>query len=116
MKGAGTSLSVFCCLACLVFANCFGELVGAGRIASTTDTGQEGFDFVDILSFNEACDALQVAAATADKTNVVHFVVFVNVEEDLSGAGAFCGVCEHSFLPHFNVLMWLQIYFATLFL
>ena len=80
---------------CFVFGNRFGKLVGARGVALATDTRKQRLDIVDILTLDKTSDALQVAAATADKPNVVHFIVCVNVEKNLSGTSPSCGISKH---------------------
>ena len=84
----------------LIFCDGFGKLIGAGSIPPATNPSKQRFDFVDVFVFNKARNALQVAAATADKTDVVHFVVCVNVKQNLSGASAHGGISEHNVEPH----------------
>ena len=73
-------ISLILRFACLVLSDSFGKLVGARSVVSATNAKQQRCNFVDIFSFNETGDALQITAATADKTNVVHFIFAVNVE------------------------------------
>ena len=65
---------------CLVFFDGFGKLIGAGRVAFATDACKKSRHFVDIFAFHKPRNTLQIAAATADKANVMHFVVRVHVE------------------------------------
>lgn len=81
--------------ACFILRDRFGELIGAGGVVSATDSNEGILYFVDVLALNELCNALQVTAATADKTDVVHFVVCVNVEKNLSGTSASGRISEH---------------------
>jgi hypothetical protein len=88
-------------------------LVGARGVAFATDSCQKSFNFVNVLAFDKTGNALQIAAAAADKTDAVQFVVFVNVEKDLSRTGAFRRISEHSYIPRF-LLFRLYIYVVIL--
>lgn len=63
-----------------VFFDGFGELIGAGSVVAATNPRKQGFHFVDIFAFHKARDSLQIAAATADETYVMQFVVLGYVE------------------------------------
>ena len=76
----GRGLVCACVFLGFVFAYGFGKLVGARRVAFATDSRQKILDRVDILTLHTSGYALQIAAATADKPNVMHFVVRVHVK------------------------------------
>ncbi len=67
-------------LCVLIVGNRFRELIGARGCALAFDAAKQGFDFVKRFTLDKPRDALQVAATTADKTNVVQTVFRVNVE------------------------------------
>lgn len=82
-------------LARFIFGDGFGKLVGTGSVVSTTNPCEQRFDFVNVFSIHKARDALQIAAATADEAYVTHFIVCVNVKQNLSGTSAFRRISEH---------------------
>ena len=55
-------------------------VIGAGSVVAATNPREQGFHFVDIFAFHKARDSLQIAAATADETYVMQFVVLGYVE------------------------------------
>lgn len=72
------------------------ELVGAGSVVPAFDAFERCLDFFECFSLDEAGYALQISAATADKFHVVDLILFIDVEDDLTGASTFCIVSEHS--------------------
>ena len=89
------SFILFVCVRSLVASDSLGKLIGAGRAAFAFYAFQKAFDFVEGFAFDKTGNALQVAAATADKANAMKKSVFVNVEKNLSGTSAFGGISEH---------------------
>ena len=75
-------------LGVLCFLQSLGQLIGAGgRTAAAADAFHPGDDIVHILAFAQSADALQVAVAAADETQVMYFAVH-DFEDNLTGAGA----------------------------
>ena len=87
---------LFVCVRSLVASNRFGKLIGTRRAALAFYAFQKTFDFVKSLAFDKTGNALQVAAATADKTNVVKSFFRINVKKNLSGTSADRGVSKHN--------------------
>ena len=75
------------------------ELVGAGGVLAAADPLQKGYDFVGRLAFHEPCDALQVAAASADELHVMDLVLGIDIENDLFGACPSGPISNHIFPP-----------------
>lgn len=90
------SFILFVCVRSLVASDSLGKLIGAGRAAFAFYAFQKAFDFVEGFAFDKTGNALQVAAATADKTNVVKSIFRINVEKNLSGTSADRGVSKHN--------------------
>ena len=82
-------------LACLVCLNRLRELIGARRIAFATYARKQTLNFVHVFAFHKTSNTLQVAAATADKANVMHFVVCVYVKKDLPRTSALGRISKH---------------------
>lgn len=87
---------IVCRFYSFIFSDRFGKLIGARRVAFATNARKRFCHFVNVFAFNEPCNSLQIAAATADKADVVHFVFRVHVKQDLAGARSSGGICEHN--------------------
>ena len=70
------------------------ELVGArGPLKIAVDAAESVNNLLSRHTFDEACDALRIAAATALKPHIMHAVVFINLKCDCARAGAFGFIC-----------------------
>lgn len=70
---------------------CRGQLVGtAGGFVSATDSLQFRRYLLHFHSFNQSADALQIAIASTDKTNIVQSVFFIHFKENLLTASSLC--------------------------
>lgn len=86
-----------------IFVQRLRELIGTGRVVAAFDSAQKRPYFVDGPALDELCNALQVSAASADEFYVADFVLLVYVENDLTGASSFCGICVHKYLTEISL-------------
>ena len=72
------------------------QLIGAGGLLHAAgDTFDTGDDFIDIHSFHQLCNALQIAVAAAQELDVLNLVV-LQIEVDHLGAGTLGLVLVHN--------------------
>lgn len=70
------------------------QLIGTrGGLGAAEDAFGFCNDFVYIHAFNETADALKIAVAATQETDVSHFAVY-DFKVNFSGAGAFCTVSK----------------------
>ena len=95
MRRAHSARAVCQLLVCLGGLQSLRQLIGAGGgLHAALDALNPGDDVVNVHSFHQLADALQVTVAAADKLNILDLVV-LNVEENLLRTGAFCLVFVH---------------------
>ena len=87
---------IVCRFYSFIFSDRFGKLIGTRRIAFATNPCKDRSHFVNVFALDKARNPLQIAAATADKADVVHFVFRVHVKQDLAGTRSSGGICEHN--------------------
>lgn len=79
-------LGATCCIAMYLhhLFQCRGQLVGTTRgFVPATDSLQFRRYLLHFHSFNQSADALQIAIASTDKTNIVQSVFFIHFKKNL---------------------------------
>lgn len=74
----------------------FCKLVGARGVHAAPNAFEKGNDLFGRLALDEAADALQIAAASADEFYVANFVFRIQIEDDLFAASAVCRIGNHN--------------------